>query len=119
MAGLSAKCRSTSCGSTTGRCTRRRSLENIQRADLNPIEKAHGFKDYLTRYGVTTEQLGVKLGIDRTSACSNLVGLLNLPADVQDAVRHGQVSLGHAKILEGARPTPEEAVRRSPRQVMP
>ena len=75
-------------------------VENIQRADLNPIEKAQGFKDYLDRFHMTHEQLGAKLGIDRTSV-SNLVGLLNLPADVQDAVRLGQISLGHAKILKG------------------
>lgn len=75
-------------------------VENIQRADLNPIEKAVGFKDYLDRYGVTTEQLGAKLGLDR-STVSNFLGLLNLPADVQDAVRLGQISLGHAKVLKG------------------
>ena len=75
-------------------------VENIQRTDLNPIEKALGFKDYLTRYGVTNEALGKKLGIDRTSV-SNLLGLLNLPAEVQDQVRGGQISLGHAKILKG------------------
>ena len=75
-------------------------VENIQRADLNAIEKAQGFKDYLDRYGITHEQLGSKLGIDRATV-SNLVGLLNLPADVQDAVRNGQITLGHAKILKG------------------
>lgn len=75
-------------------------VENIQRADLNPIEKALGFKDYLDRYKLSHDQLGAKLGIDRSSV-SNLVGLLSLPADVQDAVRLGQVSLGHAKILKG------------------
>ena len=75
-------------------------VENIQRADLNAIEKAQGFKDYLDRYGITHEQLGAKLGIDRATV-SNLVGLLNLPADVQDAVRLGQITLGHAKILKG------------------
>ena len=74
--------------------------ENIQRSDLNPIEKAQGFKDYLERYEATQEQLAAKIGIDRTSV-SNLLGLLNLPADVQDAVRLGQISLGHAKILKG------------------
>ena len=75
-------------------------VENIQRSDLNPIEKAHGFKDYLERFGMTQDQLGAKLGIDRSSV-SNLLGLLNLPADVQDAVRLGQISLGHAKVLKG------------------
>jgi ParB family chromosome partitioning protein len=75
-------------------------VENIQRADLNPVEKAQGFKDYLDRFGLTQEQLGAKLGLDRTTI-SNLLGLLNLPAEVQDAVRLGQISLGHAKVLKG------------------
>jgi ParB family transcriptional regulator, chromosome partitioning protein len=75
-------------------------VENIQRSDLNPIEKAQGFKGYLDKFGMTQDQLGGRLGIDR-STVSNLLGLLNLPADVQDAVRLGQVSLGHAKVLKG------------------
>ena len=74
--------------------------ENIQRTDLNPIEKAIGFKDYLDRFGHTQDQLAAKLGIDRTSV-ANLIGLLNLAPTVQDAVRIGQVSLGHAKVLKG------------------
>lgn len=75
-------------------------VENIQRSDLNPIEKAQGFKDYLDKFGLTQEQLGSKLGLER-STVSNLLGLLNLAAEVQDAVRSGQISLGHAKVLKG------------------
>ena len=75
-------------------------VENIQRSDLNPIEKAQGFRDYIDRFGLTQEQLGTRLGIDRTTI-SNLLGLLNLPTEVQDAVRLGQISLGHAKVLKG------------------
>ncbi|MFO0822223.1 MAG: ParB/RepB/Spo0J family partition protein [Gemmataceae bacterium] len=75
-------------------------VENIQRSDLNPIEKAQGFKEYLEKFGMTQEQLGAKLGIDRTSI-ANLLGLLNLAEEVQQAVRNGQISLGHAKILKG------------------
>jgi ParB family chromosome partitioning protein len=75
-------------------------VENIQRSDLNAIEKAVGFKEYLEKFGLTQEQLGAKLGLDRTTI-SNLLGLLNLPAEVQDAVRLGQISLGHAKVLKG------------------
>jgi ParB family transcriptional regulator, chromosome partitioning protein len=80
-------------------------VENIQRADLNPIEKAQGFKDYLDRYSVTQEQLAGRLGMDRTSV-SNLVNLLHLPEEVQTAVRQNQISLGHAKILKGL-PSPQ------------
>ncbi|MBY0513328.1 MAG: ParB/RepB/Spo0J family partition protein, partial [Gemmataceae bacterium] len=83
-------------------------VENIQRSDLNPIEKAQGFKDYLDRFGLTQEQLGAKLGLDRTTV-TNLLGLLNLPPEVQDAVRLGQISLGHAKVLKGV-PEPERQV---------
>lgn len=75
-------------------------VENIQRSDLNAIEKACGFKEYLDKFGLTQEQLGVRLGLDRTTI-ANLIGLLNLPDEVQDAVRYGQISLGHAKVLKG------------------
>ncbi|MFO0797151.1 MAG: ParB/RepB/Spo0J family partition protein [Gemmataceae bacterium] len=75
-------------------------VENIQRSDLNPIEKAQGFRDYLDKFGVSQEVLGAKLGLDRTTV-SNLLGLLHLPPEVQDAVRLGQISLGHAKVLKG------------------
>jgi ParB family chromosome partitioning protein len=75
-------------------------VENIQRADLNPVEKAQGFRDYLERYQMTQEQLGARLGLDRTTV-SNLLGLLTLPHEVQDAVRLGQISMGHAKVIKG------------------
>jgi ParB family transcriptional regulator, chromosome partitioning protein len=75
-------------------------VENIQRSDLNPIEKAQGFKDYLDRFGMTQDGLASQLGLDR-STISNLVNLLDLPTEVQDAIRLGQISLGHAKVLKG------------------
>jgi ParB family chromosome partitioning protein len=75
-------------------------VENIQRSDLNPIEKAQGFKDYLTRYRMTHEQLAARLGLGRATI-TNLVALLELPAELQDCVRVGQLSTGHAKILKG------------------
>jgi ParB family chromosome partitioning protein len=75
-------------------------VENIQRSDLNPIEKAQGFKEYLDRFKMKTEQLAERLGLDRTTI-SNLLGLLNLPTEVQDFVRVGQLTLGHAKVIKG------------------
>lgn len=74
--------------------------ENIQRADLNAIEKAQGFKGYMDKFGVTQDQLAAKLGVDRTSV-SNLIGLLSLPPEVQDAVRVGQLTMAHARALKG------------------
>jgi ParB family chromosome partitioning protein len=73
-------------------------VENIQRADLNPIEKAHGFQDYLNRFAMTHEQLAARVGLER-STITNLVRLLELPPEVQEAVRVGQISGGHAKAL--------------------
>ena len=74
--------------------------ENIQRADLNPIEKAQGFKDYLDRFGVNHEHLAQRLGLAR-STITNLVNLLDLAPEVQDGLRVSQISEAHAKILKG------------------
>lgn len=75
-------------------------VENIQRADLNPIEKAQGFREYLERFQMTHEQLAARLGLQR-STITNLVSLLELPPELQEAVRVNQITLGHAKILKG------------------
>lgn len=73
-------------------------IENLQRTDLNPIEKALGFQDYLQRYQVTQDELAKVVGLDR-STVANLIRLLELAPPVQDAVRHGQISAGHARAL--------------------
>lgn len=75
-------------------------VENIHRTDLNPIEKAHGFKEYLDRFQMTQDDLAKRLGLARPTI-SNLVGLLDLPPEIQEYVRTGQVTLSHAKILKG------------------
>ena len=73
-------------------------VENLQRSDLNPIEKAQGFQDYLKRYLVTQDELAKVVGLDR-STVANMIRLLELAPSVQDAVRHGQISAGHARTL--------------------
>src|SRR5262245_36490093 len=85
-------------------------VENIQRADLNPIEKAQGFKDYLGRYHMTHDQLAMRLGLGRPTI-TNLVALLDLPEDVQGMVQRGELSVGHAKALKGiSDPARQQAV---------
>ena len=74
--------------------------ENIHRTDLNPIEKAQGFKDYLDRFGVNHDQLAQRLGLARSSI-TNLVNLLEMAAEVQEGLRLGQISEAHAKLLKG------------------
>ncbi|MDZ7616605.1 MAG: ParB/RepB/Spo0J family partition protein [Patescibacteria group bacterium] len=73
-------------------------VENLQRKDLNPLEKAASFQRYLEQYGGTQEELARRLSIDR-STVANLIRLLELPSAVQDAVRKGQVTQGHARAL--------------------
>jgi ParB family chromosome partitioning protein len=75
-------------------------IENIQREDLNAIEEALGFRQLMTRFGHTQEKLAEALSKSR-SHVANLLRLLTLPADVQDMVRSGSLSAGHARALIG------------------
>lgn len=75
-------------------------VENLQREDLNAIDKAAAFRDYLSRYGGTQEELAGRLGLDR-STVSNLIRLLELPDEILGAVRSNRISQGHARALLG------------------
>jgi len=72
--------------------------ENIQRKDLNDIEKATSFANYLAIYGCTHEELAKRLEIDR-STVSNLLRLLKLPQQLQDAVCQEKLSQTHVRAL--------------------
>ncbi|MXQ08252.1 ParB/RepB/Spo0J family partition protein [Alphaproteobacteria bacterium GH1-50] len=73
-------------------------IENIQRADLNAVEEAAGYRQLMERFGHTQEKLAEALGKSR-SHIANLLRLLNLPEEVQDMVRDGSLSAGHARAL--------------------
>jgi len=73
-------------------------IENIQRSDLNAVEEAAGFRHLMDRFGHTQERLSEALGKSR-SHIANLLRLLNLPEDVLDLVRQGELSAGHARAL--------------------
>lgn len=73
-------------------------VENLQRKDLNAMEKAASFQRYLERYGCTQEDLARRLKLDR-STIANLIRLLELPQAVQEAVRQGKLTQGHARAL--------------------
>ena len=75
-------------------------VENLQREDLNAIEKALAFRDYLGQYGGTQEELAGRLGLDR-STVSNLIRLLDLPEEVRQAVLDKKITQGHARALLG------------------
>lgn len=73
-------------------------VENLQRKDLNPLEKAASFQNYLERYACTQEELAARLRIDR-STVANLIRLLELPPPVKEAIRQAKISQGHARAL--------------------
>lgn len=75
-------------------------VENLQRADLNAIEEAEAFEVLATDHGLTQEQIAVRVGKER-STVANALRLLKLPLEVRDAVRGGQLDMGHARALLG------------------
>ena len=75
-------------------------IENIQREDLNPYEKALGIRSLMDRYGLTQEEVSKKIGKSRSSV-SNTVRILYLAPDVLELVKQGKLTEGHCKALAG------------------
>jgi ParB family chromosome partitioning protein len=73
-------------------------IENIQRADLNPMEEALGYRQLMERFGHTQLELATAMGKSR-SHLANVMRLLQLPDEIQDMVRDGRLSAGHARAL--------------------
>lgn len=73
-------------------------LENLQREDLSAIEEANAYKVMLDTANITQEELAERVGKSR-SHITNMLGLLKLPASVQDLVLYNKLSMGHARVL--------------------
>ncbi len=73
-------------------------VENIQRADLNPLEEAEAYRQLMDGFGLTQEQVAQRVGKDRTTV-SNALRLLKLPDALKQAVNDEQISEGHARAL--------------------
>lgn len=73
-------------------------VENLQRKDLNPIEKALSFRRYIDEHQCTQEDLASRLKINR-STIANLMRLLELPTPIREALQAGKISAGHARAL--------------------
>lgn len=73
-------------------------IENVQRADLNPVEEATGYRQLMDRFGHTQEKVAQALSKSR-SHIANLLRMLNLPEEVLNLVKEGKLSAGHARAL--------------------
>lgn len=75
-------------------------IENIQRAELNPIETAIAYRKLIDEFNLTQDEMALKVGKSRP-VVSNALRLLNLPEEIQLALIDGRISEGHAKLLAG------------------
>lgn len=82
-------------------------IENIQRQDLNPIEKAAAYKELIERFALTQDQAATKLGMKRSSV-ANMLRLLELPQDIRGMVSRGTISMGHARAILGLNDVQEQ-----------
>ncbi|HET7620440.1 MAG TPA: ParB/RepB/Spo0J family partition protein [Gemmatimonadaceae bacterium] len=73
-------------------------VENLQRADLNPLEEAEGYQRLIDEFSLTQQQVGEVVGKDRTTI-ANMLRVLKLPASVRRLLQDGQITLGHARAL--------------------
>jgi ParB family chromosome partitioning protein len=73
-------------------------IENLQRENLNPIEEAHGYAQLAEQFQLTQEEISTKVGKSR-AVVANALRLLKLPQAVQNLVREGRLTVGHAKVI--------------------
>jgi ParB family chromosome partitioning protein len=85
-------------------------IENVQRADLSPIEEAAGYKKLMEQYNHTQEALVPIVGKSR-SHIANIIRLLNLPASIQDMISQGIITSGHARAIMNSA-FPEELAKK-------
>ena len=84
-------------------------IENIQREDLNPIERAMGFSMLIERFAMTQEQVATRVGISRSSV-ANFLRLLELGEEIQSMIASGVLSTGHGKALLSCKDAARRAV---------
>lgn len=84
-------------------------IENLQRADLNPIEEAHGYASLIRDFDLTQDAAAQRVGKGRATVANSL-RLLGLEAELQGYVGKGMLSVGHAKVLLGVEGSAERAV---------
>ncbi|MDO4240980.1 MAG: ParB/RepB/Spo0J family partition protein [Microbacteriaceae bacterium] len=84
-------------------------LENLHRANLNPLEEASAYQQLMSDFGITQEQLAERIGRSRPQI-SNTIRLLRLPEQVQEQIVAGELSAGHARAILALKADPAETV---------
>src|SRR6267143_1740138 len=84
-------------------------VENLQRADLNPMEMARAYHRMMNEFGLTQDIIAQRVGCERSSI-ANVVRLINLPSEIQQLIETYQLSMGHAKVILGL-PSQNEQLR--------
>ncbi|NLW45361.1 MAG: ParB/RepB/Spo0J family partition protein [Syntrophomonadaceae bacterium] len=82
-------------------------IENLQRENLNPVDEAAAYREMMDRFGYTQEELARKIGKSRAYV-ANTVRLLNLPAEVKELVKTGQLTAGHARAILALKETEQQ-----------
>jgi ParB family chromosome partitioning protein len=80
-------------------------IENLQREDLNPIERSDGLRGLIDRFGLTQQEVGERVGLDRSSV-ANLLRLGELEPEIRELLASGALGLGHGKALLPLSPGP-------------
>ena len=91
-------------------------IENLQREDLNSVEEALGYKSIMETYNLTQDEVARAVGKSRP-AVANAMRLLNLPNEVLDMLKDGEISAGHARALLGI--TDEEMMIKTAKSIVP
>jgi ParB family chromosome partitioning protein len=84
-------------------------VENLQRADLNPMEMARAYQRMMNEFGLTQDIIAQRVGCERSSI-ANVVRLINLPSEIKQLIETNQLSMGHAKVILGL-PNQNEQLR--------
>ena len=84
-------------------------VENLQRADLNPMEMARAYHRMMNEFGLTQDIIAQRVGCERSSI-ANVVRLINLPSEIQQLIETNQLSMGHARVILGL-PSQNEQLR--------
>jgi ParB family transcriptional regulator, chromosome partitioning protein len=82
-------------------------VENIQRENLNPMEEAEAYHRLMKEFGLTQEQVAVRVGKSRSSV-ANFLRLPSLPEEIKDSIMDGIISMGHARAILGAKNTAQQ-----------